>query len=64
MGIGIDKTELKEAIREVIREELLKLEVSLVPYVSDAEMLEVDKNLTDGDFRDDEFVESKEWLGQ
>jgi hypothetical protein len=64
MGIEIDKTELKEAVREVIREELLKLEVSLTPFVSDEEMKIIEKTFTDDDFREGEFVDGKEWLGR
>ena len=64
MGIEIDKAELKEAVREVIREELLKLEVSLTPFVSDEEMTIIKKAFTDDDFREGEFEDGKEWLGR
>lgn len=52
MGIGIDKSELKEAIREVLREELLSLAISLTPYVSDTEMQEIEKTFTEDDFQE------------
>ncbi len=63
MGIEIDKTELKEAIREVLREELLTLAISLAPYVSEIEMKGIEGVLSSKDFSEDEFVDGSAWLG-
>ena len=61
--MNIDKTELKETIREVLREELLSLAVSLTPYVSNAEMDEIEGALSENDLSDGEFVDGSAWLG-
>ncbi len=63
MSINIDKTELKETIREVIREEFLSLAVSLTPYVSKAEMDEIEGALSENELSDGEFVDGSAWLG-
>ena len=63
MSINIDKTELKETIREVIREELLSLAASLTPYVSKIEMDEIEGSLSENDLSDGEFVDGSAWLG-
>ena len=63
MGINIDKTELKETIREVLREELISLAASLTPYVSKAEMGEIEGTLKENDLSDGEFVDGSAWLG-
>ncbi len=63
MSINIDKDELKETIREVLREELLTLAVSLTPYVSNAEMDDIDAALSENDLSDGEFVDGSAWLG-
>jgi hypothetical protein len=64
MSINIDKTELKETIREVIREELISLAVSLTPYVSKTEMDEIESTLSENDLSDGEFVDGSAWLGK
>ncbi len=64
MGFEIDKSELKETLREVIREELLKLEISLTPYASREEAEEIENTFEEDDFKDGEFVDGKEWLGR
>ncbi len=63
MSINIDKTELKETIREVLREELISLAASLTPYVSKAEMDEIEGALSENDLSDGEFVDGSAWLG-
>ena len=63
MGINIDKAELKETIREVLREELLSLAVSLTPYVSKAEMDEMENTFSENDLSEGEFVDGSAWLG-
>lgn len=60
----IEKEELKELMREVIREEFLNLAINLMPYVSDKEMGEIESIFTDKDFEDGEFVDGIEWLGR
>jgi hypothetical protein len=64
MNIEIDKTELKETIREVLREELLNLAITLTPYVSDAEMQDIEKTFKKADFEDEEFIDGTKWLGR
>lgn len=62
--ITIEKTELKELIREVIREELLKLAISLTPYVSKQEMEDIEKALTDEDLSDADYEDMTAWIGK
>lgn len=45
--ITAEKLDFKELIRDVIREELLKLQMVLTPYVSDTEMKDIEKSLTE-----------------
>lgn len=64
MSIDIGKDELKEVIREVIREELAGLAVSLTPFVSDTEMNDIEKTFSADDFKDGEFTDATAWLGR
>lgn len=64
MNITVDKTELVEIIREIIKEELLKLTIKLTPYVSTEEMQEIDKSLSEKDLSDNDFVPGVKWLGR
>ena len=63
MSINIDKAELKETIREVLREELLNLAASMAPYVSEAEMKDIEAAFSKKDFAEEEFVDGSAWLG-
>lgn len=64
MGITVEKKELKEILREVIREEFLNLAINLTPYVSDAEMEDIEKRVGEEGFKVGEFVDGNEWLGR
>ena len=64
MQTDIERQDLKDLLREVIREELLNLAVNIMPYISDAEMAEVEDTYTDKDFDDTEFIEGMTWLGK
>lgn len=64
MKIEIDKAELKDAIREVVREELLNLAASLTPFVPEDEMKEIERTLKPDDLEDGEFVDGTKWLGR
>ncbi len=64
MNITIEKEELKDLIREVLREELLNLAMNLTPYVSDEEMVDIEKRVSEEDFKEGEFVDGSEWLGR
>ena len=64
MSITVDKTELVEIVREIIKEELLKLTIKLTPYVSNEEMQEIEKTLSDDDLSDSDFVDGMKWLGR
>lgn len=64
MQTDIDRQDLKDLLREVIREELLSLAINLMPYVSDTETAEIEDTYTDKDFEDTEFIEGMTWLGK
>lgn len=64
MSITVDKTELAEIVREIVKEELLKLTIKLTPYVSNEEMQEIEKTLSDDDLSDSDFVDGMKWLGR
>lgn len=64
MGTPIEKEELKEAIREVLREELTSISLSLTPYASDEEMQEIHKIFGPEDFAGGEFVDGLKCLGR
>jgi len=64
MSITVDKTELAEIVREIVKEELLKLTIKLTPYVSNEEMQEIEKTLSDDDLSDSDFVDGLKWLGR
>ena len=64
MGIAVDKAELAEIVREIVKEELLKLTIKLTPYVSNEEMQEIEKTLSDDDLSDSNFVDGMKWLGR
>lgn len=63
MDIKIDKAELKEAIREVLREELLNLAASLAPHVSEAEMKDIEAAFPEEAFSEGGFTDGSAWLG-
>lgn len=56
--------ELQELIQDTMKEELLKIQVSQTPYVSDKEMRDIEKSLTDEDLDNNDFVDMGEWLGR
>jgi hypothetical protein len=64
MQTTIDASDLKELVREVIREEFLSLALNLMPYVSDDEMKEIDATFEDKDFEATDFVDGMAWLGR
>jgi len=64
MSITVYKTELAEIVREIVKEELLKLTIKLTPYVSNEEMQEIEKTLSDDDLSDSDFVDGLKWLGR
>ena len=64
MSITVDKTELAKIVREIVKEELLKLTIKLTPYVSNEEMQEIEKTLSDDDLSDSDFVDGLKWLGR
>ena len=54
---------IKESVREVLREECLKLCRVLIPYVSDQEMQEIQAKLgSPADHDKTEFVNMTDWL--
>ncbi|BAU12270.1 hypothetical protein LEP3755_27990 [Leptolyngbya sp. NIES-3755] len=54
---------IKESLREVLREERLKLCQVLIPYVSDKEMQEIQAKLgTPADYKDTEFINMTDWV--
>lgn len=48
----------------MLREELLKLTIKRTPYVSNEEMQEIEKTLSDDDLSDNDFVDGMKWLGR
>ncbi|KJR42562.1 hypothetical protein MCHI_001543 [Candidatus Magnetoovum chiemensis] len=65
MNITIDDAKLRELLREVIREEFLKLSVSLIPYISSEEINDINNTHTDNEFNDtDNFINLNQWLGR
>ncbi|MBF0473446.1 MAG: hypothetical protein HQK91_08060 [Nitrospirae bacterium] len=66
MNITIDETQLKEIIREVFKEEFIKLSINLTPYVSQNEMEEINNTYSDEDFTDNQtdFIDMTSWLGR
>ncbi len=64
MSVMIEEAKLEEIIRKVVREELLRLTINLVPYVSDEEMEELENIFSEEDFKDGETVDGMKWLGQ
>ena len=63
MNITVDEKKIKEIVKETIKEELLNFTIKLTPYVSDDEMHDVEKNLSNDDLTDDDFVDGTKWLG-
>jgi hypothetical protein len=54
---------VKESLREVLREERLKLCQVLIPYVSDKEMQEIEEKLgSPNDYKDTEFLNMTDWV--
>ncbi|MEP0917745.1 hypothetical protein NC981_13010 [Leptolyngbya sp. DQ-M1] len=54
---------VKESLREVLREERLKLCQVLIPVVSDKEMQEIQQKLgTPADLDDSELVNMSDWV--
>ena len=61
---SMKRKEIAEIVREMVREELLKLTIKLTPYVSNEEMQEIEKTLSDDDLSDSDFVDGMKWLGR
>jgi hypothetical protein len=54
---------VKESLREVLREERLKLCQILIPYVSDKEMQEIQAKLgSPADYQETEFINMTDWV--
>jgi hypothetical protein len=54
---------VKESLREVLREERLKLCQVLIPYVSDKEMQEIQSKLgSPADYNETEFINMTDWV--
>lgn len=54
---------VKDSLREVLREERLKLCQVLIPYVSDKEMQEIQAKLgSPADYKETEFVNMTDWV--
>ena len=54
---------IKESLREVLREERLKLCQVLIPYVSDKEMQEIQAKLGSlANYKETEFVNMTDWV--
>lgn len=54
---------VKESLREVLREERLRLCQVLIPYVSDKEMQEIQAKLgSPADYKETEFVNMTDWV--
>jgi hypothetical protein len=56
------KTIIKESVREVMREEWLKLFEMLIPYVDDIEQADIEANFNPVDYKDDGFVDITDWF--
>jgi hypothetical protein len=56
------KTIIKESVREVMREEWLKLFEMLIPYVDDIEQADIEANFNPVDYKDDGFVDITGWF--
>lgn len=54
---------VKDSLREVLREERLKLCQVLIPYVSDKEMQEIQAKLgSPANYKDTEFINMTDWV--
>ncbi len=54
---------VKDSLREVLREERLKLCQVLIPYITDKEMQEIEAKLgSPADYKDIEFVNMTDWV--
>ncbi len=54
---------VKESLREVLREERLKLCQVLIAYISDKEMQEIQAKLgSPADYKDTEFINMTDWV--
>ena len=62
--IAVEKEELQEIVRGVIREEMLKLSMSLTPYVPEDEMKDIEAAVSGKDFKNDDYVDGAAWLGR
>ncbi|MBI5100590.1 MAG: hypothetical protein HZB33_01955 [Nitrospirae bacterium] len=58
---AVEREELKEIMREVIREEMLTLALNLIPYVSDEEQKGMEAMAID---QSGDFVSGMSWLGR
>ena len=58
------KTIIKESVREVMREEWLKLFEMLIPYVDDIEQADIEANFNPVDYKDDGFVDITGWFNR
>jgi len=57
------KVLIKESVREVLREERLWLCETLVPYVSDAEQIELEEEFGfPADYDTDELIDMTDWV--
>jgi hypothetical protein len=56
------KALIKETMREVLQEERLLLCKMLMPYVSDAEQVEIETQFGTPDDEDEEWIDMTEWV--
>ncbi len=57
------KNLIKESVREVLREERLLLCNMLIPYISDQEQKELDRELgKPQDYENEELIDMNDWL--
>ncbi|MDN5358931.1 MAG: hypothetical protein PWP76_774 [Candidatus Diapherotrites archaeon] len=63
MGESITVDEIRQVVREVVRDELTKLYLALTPEVSEEEMREIRKLLREKDEGKEE-TEGLSWLGE
>jgi hypothetical protein len=56
------KALIKETMREVLQEERLLLCKVLMPYVSDAEQVEIETQFGTPDDEDEEWIDMTEWV--
>ena len=65
VGSSITIDDVKKVVRDVVREEIIKLMLVMTPEVSDEEMDELKDLIAAADrAKDEEEVEGLEWLGE